>query len=230
VASRQTHAPDTHHSQYRFGDFTLDLDGGFLRRGADEVTLRPKVFDTLTYLVQRHGRLVTKAELVGAIWPDAAVTDNSLAQCMLEIRRTLGDDSQQVIRTVARRGYVFTAPVTTPAAELPRQTGCETEYSLASVPPIRGAWQPLPEDVPPALRAVVENALEKDPAGRHEPVREMVVNLPQPAREISETAQNKTLKHHVPLNRVWATAVTALLVAAGITVIVFRAARSGRGN
>ena len=87
---------------------------------AEEVTLRPKVFDALTYLVQRHGRLVTKAELIEAIWPDAAVTDNSLAQCLLEIRRALGDDSQQVIRTVARRGYVFAAPVTTPALEFPR--------------------------------------------------------------------------------------------------------------
>jgi DNA-binding winged helix-turn-helix (wHTH) protein/Tol biopolymer transport system component len=123
VSGRQTHAPETRHRQYRFGDFTLDLDGGFLRRGADEVTLRLKAFDALTYLVERHGRLVTKAELIEAIWPDAAVTDNSLAQCLLEIRRALGDDSQQVIRTVARRGYVFAAPVTTPALEFPRSSG-----------------------------------------------------------------------------------------------------------
>jgi DNA-binding winged helix-turn-helix (wHTH) protein len=120
VSSRRTYAPDTRHREYRFGDFILDLDGGFLRRGADEVTLRPKVFDALTYLIERHGRLVTKTELIEAIWPDAAVTDNSLAQCLLEIRRAMGDDSQQVIRTVARRGYVFAAPVTTPALEFPR--------------------------------------------------------------------------------------------------------------
>jgi eukaryotic-like serine/threonine-protein kinase len=229
VSSRQTRAPETRHRRYRFGDFTLDLDGGFLRRGGDEVTLRRKVFDALTYLVERHGRLVTKAELVGAIWPDAAVTDNSLAQCLLEIRRALGDDSQQVIRTVARRGYVFTAAVTTPAAEFLHQTGRETEYSLAPVPPIRGARQSLPEDVPPALWAVVENALEKDPAERHQSVREMVENPPLPERGISETAQDKNLKH-VPLNRVSAAALIVLLVAAGITVIVFRAARSGRVN
>ena len=123
VSGRQTYAPEARHHQYRFGEFTLDLDSGFLRRGADEITLRPKVFDALTYLVERSGRLVTKAELIGAIWPDAAVTDNSLAQCLLEIRRALGDDSQQMIRTVARRGYMFAAPVTTPALEFPRSPG-----------------------------------------------------------------------------------------------------------
>ena len=103
--------------QYQFGDFTLDLERGFLRRGEDEVPLRPKAFEALTYLVQRHGRLVTKTELIDAIWPSTAVTDSSLAHCLLEIRRALGDDSQQVIRTVARRGYVFTAPVYAPILE-----------------------------------------------------------------------------------------------------------------
>jgi DNA-binding winged helix-turn-helix (wHTH) protein/Tol biopolymer transport system component len=147
VSSRQTYAPDMRHRQYRFRDFTLDLDGGFLRRGADEVTLRPKVFDALTYLVERHGRLVTKSELIEAIWPDAAVTDNSLAQCLTEIRRALGDDSQQVIRTVARRGYVFAAPVTTPALEFPRSTGEAPEgrtalaESASRTAPTRSRWK-----------------------------------------------------------------------------------------
>jgi DNA-binding winged helix-turn-helix (wHTH) protein/Tol biopolymer transport system component len=112
VSSPRTHAADPHRRQYRFGDFTLDLDDGFLRRGAEEVALRPKTFEVLIYLVERHGRLVTKAELIDAIWPDAAVTDNSLAQCLAEIRRALADDSQQSIRTVARRGYLFAAPMT----------------------------------------------------------------------------------------------------------------------
>jgi DNA-binding winged helix-turn-helix (wHTH) protein/Tol biopolymer transport system component len=108
---------------YRFGTFTLDLDRGFLRREDEEVALRPKAFEILTYLIERHGRLVTKTELIEATWPDAAVTDNSLAQCLLEIRRALGDDAQQVIRTVARRGYVFAAPVTTVPLEFPRPSG-----------------------------------------------------------------------------------------------------------
>jgi DNA-binding winged helix-turn-helix (wHTH) protein len=49
--------------------------------------------------------------LVEAVWPDTAVTDNSLSQCLFEIRRALEDDAQTAIRTVARRGYVFDKPV-----------------------------------------------------------------------------------------------------------------------
>src|SRR5262245_6289350 len=107
--------------QYCFAEFTLDLNRGFLRRDSDEVTLSPKAFEVLAYLVEHHGRLVTKTALIEAVWPGTAITDNSLAQRLLEIRRALADDSQQLIRTVAKRGYLFTARVTTPVAELPRQ-------------------------------------------------------------------------------------------------------------
>jgi len=105
--------------QYSFGEFTLDLDRGILTRGGEEVALRPKSFETLTYLVERHGQLVTKSSLIEAVWPDTTVGDNSLAQCLFDIRRALGDDSQQLIRTKARRGYIFMPQVTTPPAEFP---------------------------------------------------------------------------------------------------------------
>jgi DNA-binding winged helix-turn-helix (wHTH) protein len=62
---------------YSFGDFTLDLDSGFLRRGIREIPLRPKPFEVLVYLVERHGKLVTKAELSNAVWPDTTVMDNT---------------------------------------------------------------------------------------------------------------------------------------------------------
>src|SRR6516225_12204499 len=91
----------------------MDLGRGVLTRNGQEVALRPKSFEALTYLVERHGQLVTKSTLIEVVWPDTAVGDNSLAQCLFDIRRALGDDSQQLIRTVARRGYVFTAPVST---------------------------------------------------------------------------------------------------------------------
>ena len=109
--------------KYVFGEFTLDLDAGFLRRGPQEVTLRPKAFEVLAYLVKHHGRLVSKTELIEAVWPETSVTDNSLAQSLLEVRRALADDSQQVIRTVKKRGYMFAAPVKTPVLELTRQSG-----------------------------------------------------------------------------------------------------------
>ena len=136
MGSPEPHSADRLRRQYSFGDFTLDLDGGFLRRGAEEVALRPKPFEVLVYLVEHHGRLVTKADLTEAVWPDTAVMDNSLAQCLVEIRRALGDDSQQLIRTVARRGYVFTAPVTTPVVEFPRlPASAEVERDPVPVSP-----------------------------------------------------------------------------------------------
>ncbi|MFN0103175.1 MAG: winged helix-turn-helix domain-containing protein [Bryobacteraceae bacterium] len=121
MGTPEPHSGERARRQYLFGDFTLDLDRGALLRGAEEVTLRAKSFEVLTYLVERHGRLLTKAALAEAVWPDTAVMDNSLSQCIVEIRRALGDESQQLIRTVARRGYLFTAPVTTPVVEFPRQ-------------------------------------------------------------------------------------------------------------
>jgi DNA-binding winged helix-turn-helix (wHTH) protein len=87
----------------------LDLEGGFLRCNGQEVPLRPKTFDVLKYLVLHHGKLIPKNELVEAVWHDTAITDNSLAQCLFEIRRAVDDET--LVRTVARRGYMFDAPV-----------------------------------------------------------------------------------------------------------------------
>jgi TolB-like protein/DNA-binding winged helix-turn-helix (wHTH) protein/Tfp pilus assembly protein PilF len=111
VTTRESAADAYRRGHYRFGDFVLDLETGFLRRNGQDVALRPKSFEVLTYLVVHHGRLVPKNELVEAVWADTAVTDNSLSQCLFEIRRALDDDSQTAIRTVARRGYVFDIPV-----------------------------------------------------------------------------------------------------------------------
>ena len=81
-----------------------------LKAGA-EVKLRPKVYETLKYLVEHPGQLIGKQELMEAVWPDSFVTDDSLVQCTLELRRALDDRSQQLLRTVPRRGYLFTAEV-----------------------------------------------------------------------------------------------------------------------
>jgi DNA-binding winged helix-turn-helix (wHTH) protein len=69
--------------EYAFGDFTLDVEHNVLRRGGLEVTLRPKSFEVLAHLLDHHGSLVAKNELIEAVWPDTAVTDNSLALCLL---------------------------------------------------------------------------------------------------------------------------------------------------
>ena len=129
--------------QYCFGGFMLDLESGLLRRDTTEIALRPKSFEVLGYLVERHGRLISREELMQALWPNVAVTDESVTKCIADIRKALNDDSQQLVRTVARRGYLFTAPVTTPVVEFPRLPNGETTD---------GRPVPLPPN--PAIRRI----------------------------------------------------------------------------
>lgn len=96
---------------FRLGEFTLDLERGGLFRQGKPVQLRPKSFDVLRYLVERHGKLVGRNELLEAVWAGTVVTDESVTQCLIDIRKALGDASQTMIRTVPRRGYVFELPV-----------------------------------------------------------------------------------------------------------------------
>src|SRR4051794_34268637 len=109
--------PADRRRHYSFSGFELDGEHRQLLRDGKEVTLRSKSMEVLTYLVENHGEVVTKAELIKAAWADTAVTDNSLAQCMVDIRRALDGDSQELIRTVSRRGYLFAAPVTATVLE-----------------------------------------------------------------------------------------------------------------
>lgn len=106
-----TSAPSTSR-RYSFGEFTLDLERGALLRAGAHVDLRPKAFEVLRLLVERHGRLVTKQELLDAVWGRVVVTEGSVAKCLIEIRRAIDDRAQRSIRTVPRRGYIFDEPVT----------------------------------------------------------------------------------------------------------------------
>lgn len=106
---------------FSFNEFTLDLKRGCLFRNGEEIKLRPKSFDTLTHLVANSGRLISKDELFAVVWPDTAVTDDSLVQCLIEVRRALGEEGQRIVKTVPRRGYIFDAQVTrndSPPAQL----------------------------------------------------------------------------------------------------------------
>jgi len=98
---------------YRFAEFTLNTGEQTLLRGTDEVYLQPKTFETLVYLVERHGHLVKKNELLDALWADTYVTENALMRCIKEVREALQDDAHQprFIKTVPRIGYKFIADV-----------------------------------------------------------------------------------------------------------------------
>ena len=99
-------------------EFTLDLTRGCLRAGDRNIELRPKAFAVLHHLAENAGRLVPKQELYQAVWPDVVVSDDSLVQCIRELRDKLGDEEHCLIKTVHRRGYLLDVPVTIDAASV----------------------------------------------------------------------------------------------------------------
>jgi adenylate cyclase len=102
------------HKLFRFEGCTLDRTRGCLLREDREIELRPKSFDVLCFLIDNAGRLVSKDEIIGAVWPNVFVTDDSIKQCVSELRIALGDGEQRIIKTVPRRGYLFAAPLAGP--------------------------------------------------------------------------------------------------------------------
>ena len=101
-------------TQWCFGPFRFDLENACLWRGAQMLRLTPKAFAVLQYLVEHAGQLATKEALLGAVWPETAVSDGVLKVRIDEIRKALGDSAKrpQFIATVHRRGYRFIADVT----------------------------------------------------------------------------------------------------------------------
>jgi adenylate cyclase len=95
----------------QFERYTLDIARHSLRAADRKIALRPKNFEVLRYLVENPDRLVTKEELLKAIWPDVVVTEESLTRCVSEVRQAIGDSKQTIIVTVPRCGYRFTATV-----------------------------------------------------------------------------------------------------------------------
>lgn len=96
---------------YEFGPYLLDATERLLRRDGQAVPLQPKVFDLLLTLVERHGHLLEKDELMNAVWPDTVVEEANLSNNISILRKTLSDNGQQFIETEPKRGYRFVAPV-----------------------------------------------------------------------------------------------------------------------
>jgi DNA-binding winged helix-turn-helix (wHTH) protein len=96
-----------------FDPFRLDVVNQCLWRGQARVPLMPKPFAVLQYLVEHPGRLVSRDELLEAVWPDTYVQPEVLRRYILEIRRVLGDrpDAPHFVQTFPKRGYQFIAPV-----------------------------------------------------------------------------------------------------------------------
>lgn len=98
-------------SHLKLGDFSLDLNRGVLLRGDEIIPLRPKSYLVLLHLAKNPQRLVSKQELMDKVWTNVVVTDDSLTQCITDIRKALSDHSKTLIRTVPRRGFILDLPV-----------------------------------------------------------------------------------------------------------------------
>jgi len=99
---------------FAFGEFLLDVSRRHLLMRGERVPLTPKAFDALLYFVEHRGAVLSRDELVGAVWPDVVVEENNLAQAISKLRQVLGEtpgDNRYIV-TVPGRGYRFVADVT----------------------------------------------------------------------------------------------------------------------
>jgi eukaryotic-like serine/threonine-protein kinase len=126
---------------YHFEKFELDPIRRTLSRADSAVSLTPKAFDVLLFLAQNPNRLVTKEELLQAVWGSTFVEEGNLTQYISHLRKALGENSEdaRLIVTIARRGYQFTARVTVVAeaadtAERPALQAAATETSKTDAP------------------------------------------------------------------------------------------------
>ena len=143
----------------RFSGFELDPERAELRApdGAT-IRLRPKTLEILRLLAGNAGRVLNKQQLMEAVWPNVHVGEDSLFQCIREIRTALGDDKRQVVRVISGRGYLFQAEVT----EAQVTEAGVTEVAVPAAPEIAPVSQPEPA-APDTTVAVATN---REPAKR----------------------------------------------------------------
>jgi DNA-binding winged helix-turn-helix (wHTH) protein len=121
---------------FQFEGFTLDVTRRVLRTVDRDIELRPKSFDVLCCLVQHGGQLVTKDEVLRSVWPGIAVSDESLTRCVSDIRHSLGDRDQRIVKTMPGRGYLLAVPVLQVATDgrLAQLAGAVREPAAPALP------------------------------------------------------------------------------------------------
>lgn len=117
----------------RFGSFEIDPRTWLLTDRQQPVDLSPRLVEILAFIVNRHGQIVTKDELLNRFWPDVSVTDNTLTRAVADIRKALGDDASapRYLETSSRRGYRFVGE--TPVLSDPFQDWVKGRLALDSL-------------------------------------------------------------------------------------------------
>src|SRR5580700_3869544 len=144
---------------FRFGQFVLDPARRTLSCADSPISLTPRAFDVLLFLVQNPNRLVTKEELLQAVWGDTFVEEGNLTQYISHLRKALGENPEdaRLIVTIARKGYQFTERVTVAeAADIAKQAAVQATATETSKTDARPAGSPTKEKAtkspPPRLR------------------------------------------------------------------------------
>ncbi|AZO31020.1 transcriptional regulator [Mesorhizobium sp. M1B.F.Ca.ET.045.04.1.1] len=114
-AGRCSMAESASQGVLQLGDCQLDLERGLLLRDGAAVPLRSKAFSLLSYLARNDGKVVTKSDLISAVWGNIAVTEDSLTQAVRDIRKALDDGDQAILKAVPKRGYVLSSPCHKPS-------------------------------------------------------------------------------------------------------------------
>jgi TolB-like protein/DNA-binding winged helix-turn-helix (wHTH) protein len=172
-----------------------------LKCDEEEIYLQPKTFDTLLYLVERHGSLVKKEEILRSLWADAFVTENALTRCIKEVREALKDDAYQpsFIKTVPRVGYRFIAEVEEIVSPLEQDQKIEEE--IAST-----------EAVVADEEAGLQTRSDEKPSEQSD---QTVIEMPQPSRPARSRIRRLARR---PVRVGWLIIAAGLLAATGLMI------------
>ena len=133
---------------YTFEDFSLDTDRQELFRGKDRIAVEPQVFDLLHYLVRNRERIVSKDDLIAAVWKGRIISKSTLTSRITAVRHAIADraEDQRLLRTIARKGLQFIGEVReTERALQPQRPRCKR---LSEKQAIRRVLSPFPIVLP----------------------------------------------------------------------------------
>ncbi len=183
---------------YEFGPFVLDTVQHLLLKGQEPVALTPKTYDALLVLVRNGGRMLSKEELMGALWPDSFVEESNLTQQVSMIRKALGESPGDglYIVTVPGRGYRFAAPVRARAEEKMRGISDRAQPELVS-----------------------EKLDEANAAAGMEKLLHMEAHLPGRLVSASEVVQGPETEISTPAGKWRKAMIAAVIVVVGIAAI-----------